>query len=34
MTKWPVHKHIEHQDATDIEKKLFCIFQIFLNIFL
>ena len=31
MTKWPAqkqthrrtHKHVEHQDATDIQKKIF-----------
>jgi len=37
ITKWPVHKqthrttqkHVEHQDATDIHKKLLiCVFRI------
>ena len=27
------HKHAEHQDATDIQKQLFCVFRIFLFLF-
>ena len=25
MTKWPVHKHIEQQDVTEIQNKLLCM---------
>ena len=42
MTKWPVHKqthrttqkHIEHQDATDIQKHVFVFYLIFKSSYL